>query len=83
MIDFFSKAAWAEFTGFLAAGEPPMFVRLLALNALFFVFFALRRARGVAAMREWSAIKVQVLLVLANALVLFQVQIQALIRSVI
>ena len=59
-----------------------MVARIMALNTVFFILFAIRRARGVRAMREWTAIKVQGLLILANSLILFQEHIQGLIRRI-
>ena len=76
MIEFFQGAPWHQLTDFLAAGDPPMITRILIVNTIFFVLFAYRRARGVPSMREKTAIRVQVLLLAANALVLFQHEIE-------
>lgn len=75
MFELATRARWDQLYDVLARGDPPMAVRILVLNTLFFILFAIRRSRGVHAMRRETAIRVQGLLIAANALVLFQDQI--------
>ena len=72
MIELIKNTGWDQIYNFLADGEPPMIARILAINTLFFILFAFRRARGIPAMREKIAVRVQGLLVAANVLILFQ-----------
>ncbi len=72
MIELIKNTHWEQIYIFLADGEPPMIARILAVNTLFFILFAYRRARGIPAMREKIAVRVQGLLVAANVLILFQ-----------
>lgn len=83
MIELVRNARWDQLYALLADGEPPMIARILALNTVFFILFAIRRTRGVPAMRRQTAIQVQSLLVLANWLVLFQNEIQDFMRKFI
>ncbi len=61
---------------FLESGDPPMILRLLAINTLFLVFYIIRRAKVEHRMRDSTVLQVQVLLVVANALILMQSDIQ-------
>lgn len=54
-----------------------MILRILMVNTVFFMLFAYRRARGIPTMRQRTAIKVQSMLIVANALILFQNEIQS------
>ena len=49
-----------------------MVFRLLALNTIFVVFYIIRRARVTTRMRSETMIQVQIFLILANVLILFQ-----------
>ena len=77
MFKLFENAPWHQVYDFLADGNPPLVVRILVLNTMFFILFAYRRARGIPAMREATAIKVQGFLIAANALILFEPEIEA------
>ena len=72
MIDLFLNAPWNELYGFFARGEPPLVFQLLLLNTVIFVLFMFRRLRGARAMRHETAVTVQSLLILANALIMFR-----------
>jgi hypothetical protein len=76
MIELFQRARWDQAYQFLASGDPPMILRLLAINTLFLVFYIIRRARVPHRMRDSTVLQVQVLLVFANALILMQSDIQ-------
>ncbi len=76
IIDLAERAPWGDIYDFLAGGQPPIIVRLLLFNTLLFILFAVRRARGGGAMRQSAAIRIQVLLIVANFLILFQDQIE-------
>jgi len=70
------NAPWYQFYNVLADGNPPMIVKLLALNTIVFILFIVRRAKGVTTMPSRTAITVQSLLLVANGLILFQDEIQ-------
>ncbi|MBI2719686.1 MAG: hypothetical protein HY245_08770 [Rhizobiales bacterium] len=76
MIHTILNAPWSQFYDVMADGQPPMILRILLVNTLFFILFVVRRARGVRAMRQSTAIKVQALLVVSNMLILFQSEVQ-------
>lgn len=77
MIDFFQNAPWHHAYDFLGNGHPPLAIRILILNTLFLMVFAFRRARGYPSMREKTALRVQVFLIAANALILFEPEIKS------
>ena len=72
MLQLFHRARWDQAYDFLASGDPPMIFRLLAINTIFLVFYIIRRTRVSTSMRRETMIQVQVLLILANILILFQ-----------
>ena len=76
IFDLAQRAPWSDIYDFFASGQPPIIVRLLAFNTLLIILFAIRRARGGGAMRKSAAIRIQVLLIVANFLILFQDQIE-------
>jgi hypothetical protein len=76
MIELFHRARWDQAYDFLAAGDPPMMFRLLAINTIFVVLYIIRRAKSPHKLRESTIIQVQALLVIANLLILFQRDIQ-------
>lgn len=75
MLDLLKRIQWDQVYDFLAAGDPPMILRIVALNALFVVFFILRRAKGAKTMQPTALLAVQVMLVVSNMLVMFQADI--------
>ena len=70
------NAPWGELHAFFAKGEPPLAFQMLILNTAFFVFFIVRRMRGLRTMRPETASTIQSLLIFANALILFRDQIR-------
>lgn len=83
MLDSITNAPWQDGVDFLASGSPPMILRILALNTIFFILFLVRRMRGAPAMRPDTAIMVQSTLIASNMMVMFQDQIERLLKSVI
>lgn len=77
MIEFFQNAPWHHLYDYFADGNPPLAVRVLILNTIFLLVYMFRRARGVPMMGQKTALKVQVFLVAANALILFEPEIMA------
>ena len=74
-------AKWGQTVGFLTAGSPPMYVRLIALNALFLGLYAIRKAAGAQPMSAGATLFVQMGVLAANLLVLFQPEAETFIRS--
>ena len=56
---------------FLVSGEPPLILRLLAINTIFLVIYVIRRARQEERMKEHSVYIVQAFLIAANVFVMF------------
>lgn len=83
MFELFQRTRWDQAYNFLASGDPPMIFRLLAINTLFLVFYAIRRAKVKHRMRDSTVMQVQALLVLANVLILMQSDIQQQITRII
>ena len=81
MLEYLYLANWDQTFGFLTAGSPPMFVRLMALNALFLGLYAIRKAAGARPMSAWATLFVQLAVLAANLLVLFQAEAEIFIRS--
>ena len=77
----YSLAKWGQTFGFLTAGSPPMYVRLIALNALFLGLYAIRKAAGAQPMSAGATLFVQMGVLAANLLVLFQPEAETFIRS--
>lgn len=72
MFELFTRARWDQAEDILMAGDPPMLYKLLGLNALFLVFYVIRRAKGVPPMRQHVLFQLQALVLLANFLVIFE-----------
>ena len=83
MFDLIKRARWDQAYDVLASGDPPMISRILALNTVFFIFFIIRRANGLRPMKETFVLQVQVLLLAANCLILFQGRIMQFISGII
>lgn len=75
-MDFIQNAPWHHIQDFFADGHPPLLVRLLILNTIFFAIFAYRRARGAPTMNAKAAFRVQSFLIAANGLLLFEPEIR-------
>jgi len=72
MLELLNRTRWDQAYDFLAAGEPPMMLRILGINTLFLAFYMIRRSKVPFPMKQLTVIQVQAFLLLANALVLFQ-----------
>ena len=83
MLEYLYLANWDHSLAFLASGSPPMYVRLLALNAFFLALYAIRRTAGAQPMGPGMTLFVQGALLCANLLVLFQSQVEAYLKTVI
>ena len=81
MLEYLYLSQWDQTFGFLTAGSPPMFVRLMALNALFLGLYAIRKAAGAQPMSAGATLFVQLGVLAANLLVLFQPDAETFIRS--
>lgn len=80
MLEYLYLAKWEEAFGFLASGSPPIYVRLVALNALFLALFGIRRAVGANPMSGNMVLFVQLAVLGTNLLVLFQPEVEAYLR---
>ena len=76
MLNLFHRARWDQAFDFLSSGNPPIMFSILAINTMFLILYAVRRAKNIHRMRQSTVIQVQVLLVIANCLILFQRDIQ-------
>ena len=65
------NARWQDLYAFFAAGEPPLMLKLLAINTLFFVIYIMRRAKGRQSMRASTAYMVQGVLIAVNICLMF------------
>ena len=72
MIEMFKNARWTDFYDVLSKGNPPLALQFLLINALFFVIFALRRARGKKSKNNNASYLVHGFLLLVNAGIMFQ-----------
>jgi hypothetical protein len=72
MIELFQNARWQELYSFFTAGDPPMVFRLLAINTLFLVYFAIRKARSNVSRNSSGANIAQAILIAINFIVMFQ-----------
>lgn len=70
-MELLQRIRWDQAYDFLAAGDPPMIFRLLALNTVFIILFVVRRSRGAMPMEQSGMLVTQGLLVAANLLVMF------------
>ena len=81
MLDYLYLAKWDQSFAFLAAGNPPMYVRLLALNAFFLALYAIRKAAGAAPMVAVLTLCAQQAVVGATLRVLYQSEVEAYLRT--
>lgn len=75
MLNQFMNAPWWQMADFFTKGNPPVIVEAMLLNTIFLIVVIIRRAGGLPTMRTQTVIQVQGLVILANAMVLFQDQI--------
>jgi hypothetical protein len=76
------NARWQDLYTFFAAGNPPLAIRLMAINTIILVYFIIRRARGKNPMQAQTAFIVQALLIAANLFIMFAPNIMTVARSV-
>ena len=76
MLDYLYRARWDQAHAFLASGNPPIYVRLMAVNALFLAIYAIRRSVGAAPMSAGVGLFIQLLIVGANLFVIYQQEVQ-------
>lgn len=81
MLEYLYLANWDQAFGFLTAGSPPMFVRLMALNALFLGLYGIRKAAGAQPMTAGMTLFVQIAVLAANLMVLYQAEVEVLLGS--
>lgn len=81
MLDFLGNVRWQQTYDFLASGSPPIIVRLMLLNALFAALYAVRRAAGARHMALPLAFLVQLAMLGANILILYQVEAERYFRT--
>ena len=74
MLDVWKFPVLQKLLEILAAGEPPLYVRLLVINIFFVLVAIIRRARGAPKMRPAHEYAVKFLVLAANFLVLLQEQ---------
>lgn len=77
MLDYLYMARWDQAIHFLNSGSPPVYLRLLALNAVCLALYALRRASGADPMSASMSLIVQMIVLGANLLILFQTEVTA------
>jgi hypothetical protein len=75
MLDQIMNAPWWQLVDFFTKGNPPLIVEVMLLNTVFLIIVIIRRAKGIVTMHSDSMSLVQGLIILSNAMVLFQDQI--------
>ena len=70
MLELFTRTRWDQAQDFLLSGDPPMYARLIALNAFFVVLFLIRRFAKP--LPPFGLFAVQCLLLVANLLLMLQ-----------
>jgi hypothetical protein len=77
MLEYLYLARWDQAIRFLESGSPPIYLRLLALNAAFLALVVVRRASGAEPMSDGASFICQLLLLGANMVILFQTEVEA------
>jgi hypothetical protein len=72
MLEMFNQARWSDFYDVLSNGNPPLALQFLLINTLFFLIFAVRRARGKVSKNNNASYLVHGVLILVNAGIMFQ-----------
>ena len=75
MLELFTRTRWDQAQDFLLSGDPPMYLRLLVLNAIFVALFLVRRIMGAKPLPHNALLAVQCMLVIANVLIMLQTDI--------
>ena len=81
MLEYLYLIGGDETFRFLGTGSPPLYVRLLGLNALFLALYAVRKAVGSRPMSPTLSLFVQAALLGANLLVLYQTEVEEALRT--
>ena len=81
MLEYLYLARWNPTFDFLGSGSPPMAVRLGVLNALFLALFVIRKAVGARPMAAGLTLFVQVAILGANLIVLYQPEVESYLQS--
>jgi hypothetical protein len=76
MLEYLYLARWDQAIRFMDSGNPPIYVRLLALNAVFLALYALRKASGGEPMSPGMSLFAQLVVLGANLLILFQREVE-------
>ena len=76
MLDYMNQAHLGQIYALLTSGSPPLYIRLMALNALFLAIYAVRKASGAQPMGPGAALFVQVTALAANLLIMYQPQVE-------
>ena len=76
MLEYLYLARWDQAFSFLQAGSPPIYVRLIAVNAVFLALYAVRKAAGGEAMSPGISLFAQLVVLGANLLILFQREVE-------
>ena len=74
MFDMFTRTHWFVIYDYFAGGHPPLILQLLALNTIFFVWFIIKRLRGLEPKKRHSSYHLQEILIFVNVMVLLQDQ---------
>lgn len=81
MLEYLYLAQWDKSFDFLAVSSPPIYVKLLALNALFLALYAVRKAVGADPMGARLTLFVQLAVLGANLLVVYQAEVETYLRT--
>ena len=76
MLEYLYLMSWDRTFGFLASGSPPVYVRLLVLNAVFLAVAGIRRAVAADPLSPGMMLLAQVVMLAANLFVLYQTEAQ-------
>ena len=71
-MDYFWAADWDGLYRLLAQGNPPLALQLLALNTVFLVLYIVRKKTAKHRLRNSTVEVMQLLLLVANLVVVFQ-----------
>ena len=82
MLEDLYREQWDNAFGFLASGSPPIYVRLMGLNALFLGLYAIRKAAGAGPMSAGMSLFVQLAVLGANLMVLYQPEVEAVLERI-
>jgi hypothetical protein len=67
-----ARTRWGDIATFFESGNPPLILKILAVNTIFLLIFVYRRAKAKHRMRPSTAYFIQAVLIAVNMFVLFQ-----------